>query len=289
MTEQSESYGLIADFVGREVARINGRNILLKDKIRETCELASRTGLERFRAEFEETAGNLDQLQKEYKMFFLDLLEKYNVTSPEDLDDSKRKEFFDEIRDNWMKKKSKDKKREDDDEDEDEDDDDEERSSIQTARFQLFADEKQGRGNHTEWLIASLLRFQGKKLHIELSLPDGRVANGLLPVDRKDFMRFLMSNRNVGAPYYISYVETGSKHLIVSPTPKENWSPRETPIRNERILSDRLREYAEREEEKAKARGKGAAFVAADFLKAMGKEVLKIFSAERAKVPGPVL
>lgn len=41
--------------------------------------------------------------QKEYADFFLKLLQKYDVSSPNDLDDAKKKEFFDEVSKGWDK------------------------------------------------------------------------------------------------------------------------------------------------------------------------------------------
>ena len=41
--------------------------------------------------------------QKEYADFFLKLLQQYDVTSPEDLDDAKKKEFFDKVSKGWDK------------------------------------------------------------------------------------------------------------------------------------------------------------------------------------------
>ena len=41
--------------------------------------------------------------QKEYKAFFDKKLAKFNVSSPDELDDSKKKEFFDEVEKEWTK------------------------------------------------------------------------------------------------------------------------------------------------------------------------------------------
>ncbi len=43
--------------------------------------------------------GNGDQ--KAYQKFFEKMLKKYKVDSPEDLDKSKRKKFFDEVDKSW--------------------------------------------------------------------------------------------------------------------------------------------------------------------------------------------
>tara|TARA_Y100000389_G_scaffold182303_1_gene198795 strand:+ start:703 stop:1143 length:441 start_codon:yes stop_codon:yes gene_type:complete len=42
--------------------------------------------------------------QKEYSEFFMSLLQKYGASSPADLSDEKKKEFFDEINKGWSGK-----------------------------------------------------------------------------------------------------------------------------------------------------------------------------------------
>lgn len=41
--------------------------------------------------------------QKEYADFFMKLLKKYDVTSPDQLDDEKKKQFFDDVAKGWSK------------------------------------------------------------------------------------------------------------------------------------------------------------------------------------------
>ena len=44
--------------------------------------------------------------QEEYTKFFNAKLKKYDVTSPSELDDEKKKKFFDEIEKGWTKDKN---------------------------------------------------------------------------------------------------------------------------------------------------------------------------------------
>ena len=59
------------------------------------CELAGFDSMVEFLDGLKETAkGSLSQLQQEYKAFFMELLSKYGVSSPTDLDDKKKKEIL---------------------------------------------------------------------------------------------------------------------------------------------------------------------------------------------------
>ena len=46
----------------------------------------------------------MSKKQKEYSEFFMSLLQKYGASSPADLSDEKKKEFFDEINKGWSGK-----------------------------------------------------------------------------------------------------------------------------------------------------------------------------------------
>jgi len=56
-----------------------------------------------FKAERNEAAQVVaeENLKKEYGDFFMSLLKKYGVSSPAELDDEKKKEFFDEVQKGW--------------------------------------------------------------------------------------------------------------------------------------------------------------------------------------------
>jgi uncharacterized short protein YbdD (DUF466 family) len=45
----------------------------------------------------------LSPLQKAYREFFRYMLDKYGVNSPKSLSEEKKKEFFDEIQNSWIK------------------------------------------------------------------------------------------------------------------------------------------------------------------------------------------
>ena len=72
-----------------------------EEKAAKVCELAGYDGMARFLEDRKEQTAGLTQLQKEYKAFFFDLLAKHGVSSPTELDDAKKKEFFKEVRDRW--------------------------------------------------------------------------------------------------------------------------------------------------------------------------------------------
>ena len=42
-------------------------------------------------------------LQKEYAKYFMKILKKYDVETPAELDEDKKKKFFDEIKSGWEK------------------------------------------------------------------------------------------------------------------------------------------------------------------------------------------
>ena len=42
-------------------------------------------------------------LQKEYAEYFMKILKKYDVETPAELDEDKKKKFFDEIKSGWEK------------------------------------------------------------------------------------------------------------------------------------------------------------------------------------------
>ena len=43
--------------------------------------------------------------QEEYQKFFKEMLAKYKVESPDDLDEDQKKKFFSEVKKEWNKKK----------------------------------------------------------------------------------------------------------------------------------------------------------------------------------------
>ena len=71
------------------------------EKATRVCELAGYEGMARFLDGLDKQTAKLTQLQKEYKEFFFDLLSKHGVSSPAELNDAKKKEFFKEVRDRW--------------------------------------------------------------------------------------------------------------------------------------------------------------------------------------------
>jgi hypothetical protein len=46
-------------------------------------------------------------LQDEYQEYFQDMLKKYNVSSPAELDEEEMKKFFNDVSDGWIKGKGK--------------------------------------------------------------------------------------------------------------------------------------------------------------------------------------
>jgi hypothetical protein len=48
----------------------------------------------------------LSEKQKEYQEYFLDLLEKYGVETPADMDEETKKKFFNEVSSGWNGGKS---------------------------------------------------------------------------------------------------------------------------------------------------------------------------------------
>ena len=87
-----------------QINAICNKKLPNSDKAQMVCQLASQERMFQFLDSARnnaETAGQLTQLQKEYQAFFLELLTKYGVTSPAELDDKKKMQFFDEIRDKW--------------------------------------------------------------------------------------------------------------------------------------------------------------------------------------------
>ncbi len=51
---------------------------------------------------------NIIREETEYQKFFSSTLKKWGVSSPEDLDDAKKKEFFDYVDKNWKANKETD-------------------------------------------------------------------------------------------------------------------------------------------------------------------------------------
>ena len=49
--------------------------------------------------------GKLSTLQQEYRDYFMAKLEEFDVKSPAELSDDKKKEFFKAIKDGWVKGK----------------------------------------------------------------------------------------------------------------------------------------------------------------------------------------
>ena len=47
----------------------------------------------------------MSTLQKEYQKYFQDLLAKYEVNSPADMDEKTMAKFFNEVKDGWIKGK----------------------------------------------------------------------------------------------------------------------------------------------------------------------------------------
>ena len=95
------------DWMRAEVTRVNRLLLSEEEKADLVCALATGDGMKRYIDSMRgvETAATLPQLQKEYQEFFLDLLSKHNVASPDKLDGQKKTDFYKEVSEYWLKNK----------------------------------------------------------------------------------------------------------------------------------------------------------------------------------------
>ena len=94
---------MVRKHIANKVSAIAASMIRDHEKADMVCELAGQPAMFQFLdvAKDRVTAGELTQLQKEYRAFFLELLAKFGAASPSDLKDEQKKEFYKEIRDKW--------------------------------------------------------------------------------------------------------------------------------------------------------------------------------------------
>ena len=74
------------------------------DKVVEVCHMATGEGMHAFLDSVRPTMAEkkMSDLQKEYQTFFLDTLDKFGVTSPTEMTDDQKRDFFNEVNKGWI-------------------------------------------------------------------------------------------------------------------------------------------------------------------------------------------